>query len=329
MAADSLSQMSSADGEVRSLHQSVEKITEIRGRPIALMVNGLGEIKKRTIVSLIREFEFRQYALNPPAIRHWTVSEMTEHLSLFLQERYVAAASTQSTSQKPLGIVVGGYSPGAFFPEVFELTFPGRLIKRVFPNPPTESFGSGLVEFWGQRKALERLLFGYERDAIAKAVSMERAIDALRQAAPGSQDAATFASLPEEYRNLPPPPTDLTGDLLKVARLIRMEARLEGMPLQEAVEFAEYLGNVTIGFDRFAIGTPAVGGELDVLAIQPEGLHWYRRKKFLRKMASARDRALELEDREEYRATMMAGQSDNIDGDIAVNDEGDDDAPPT
>ncbi len=67
-------------------------------------------------------------------------------------------------------------------------------------------------------------------------------------------------------------------------------ANIDGMPLQDAVEFADYLGNVVIGYDRFTIGPPSVGGCLDVLAIQPEGLSWYRRKEFATQMAQARVR---------------------------------------
>jgi len=71
-------------------------------------------------------------------------------------------------------------------------------------------------------------------------------------------------------------------------RIIEMPHNLDGMPLEEAVEFADYLGMVAVGFDRFTIGPPAIGGEVDVLAIQPEGLSWYRRKKFAAQMAIAR-----------------------------------------
>jgi hypothetical protein len=75
MAADSYSQMSDSNGEVHATHNSVEKITELGDRQIAVMIHGLGSIENRTILSLIREFEFTEYSKSPAPVRNWTVSE--------------------------------------------------------------------------------------------------------------------------------------------------------------------------------------------------------------------------------------------------------------
>jgi hypothetical protein len=52
----------------------------------------------------------------------------------------------------------------------------------------------------------------------------------------------------------------------------------EGMPLQDAIDLAVYLVNVTIGHSRFAVGPPVCGGQIDVATITSRGFQWIRRK---------------------------------------------------
>ncbi len=311
MAADSLSQMSHPDGRaVSTLHQSVEKITEIGGRSIALMINGLGEIRKRTIISLVREFEFEQYGVRGAPIRNWTVETLASNLASFIGRGYreaypVPSADARATESRPdLGIIVGGYSPGKFFPEVFEISFPAGIWTRRFPEAAEPLHGGEFIEYWGQKSALDRILYGYDRATISGAQDLAGMVEQLRHG-PVEGVNMRFEQLPEEYRSLPPPSAEnLVAALMGLGRVIRMQNRLNGMPLQEAVEFVEYLGNVAIGYDRFKTGLPAVGGELDIVAIQPEGLHWYKRKPFLQKMADARDAALTQQERQQMRAAL-------------------------
>lgn len=154
MAADSLSQVGA--GEVNSIHQSVEKITEIRARPIAVMINGLGEIAKRTIISLIREFEFHEYQKSTAPIRTWSVIEMSSQLKVFIGKRYDEAYGTDE-NPPDLGVIVGGYSPGSFFPELYELDFAKNSLRTVVPSKPGNPTGEECIEYWGKRCALEQI----------------------------------------------------------------------------------------------------------------------------------------------------------------------------
>lgn len=53
----------------------------------------------------------------------------------------------------------------------------------------------------------------------------------------------------------------------------------DGMPLQDAIDLAAFLANVTIGHSRFVIGPPVYGGHVDVAAITHNGFSWVRQKK--------------------------------------------------
>ena len=52
----------------------------------------------------------------------------------------------------------------------------------------------------------------------------------------------------------------------------------QGMPIQDAIDLAVYLVNVTIGHSRFALGPPVCGGQIDVAAVTSRGFHWIKRK---------------------------------------------------
>lgn len=301
MAADSLSQISAGD-DVHSLHQSVEKITEIRGRPIAVMINGLGEIEKRTIISLIREFEFRQYQLPTMPIRRCSVGELTSNLFAFLRDKYNATVS-QSEDRPTLGVIVGGYTPEQFFPELYEIDFAADVVRN------TVQAGAGSperIKFWGRTAALERIYGGYDQSALSEALAVSRAQAQLAERGEDLKDLKEMSKerLTELLELMAQPPEEdaaLMDRLQSLGNRMEMRHRLRGMPLQEAVEFADYLGQTAIGYDRFCQGNPTVGGKLDVVAIQPDGLHWYRRKPFLKKMARARQQTVDVSDRDQMR----------------------------
>ena len=305
MAADSFSRMTSKESlETDSVHQCVEKITEIRGRPMAVMVHGIGEIGKRTIISLIREFELIQYNKSKADIRTWSVDALASHLFGFIAKRYDEAypplAASKNTARPTLGIIVGGYSPQQPSPEIVEISFPDYVYHRRFGEGETE-----FAEFWGHTPAAERIFYGVDRAKFSELVAFLEGAKRLRED-PTSADSEKAQALLPLLREYPDAPQGLLEFLAHktTARHLKMDHRLRGMPLQEAVDFGDYLGSVCIGYDRFCRGWPSVGGDLDVVAIQPDGLHWYRRKPFLKEMAAARERALDADDRERLRSGM-------------------------
>ncbi len=62
------------------------------------------------------------------------------------------------------------------------------------------------------------------------------------------------------------------------------------MPIQDAIDLAEFLVHTTVGFTRFKRGAPTVGGPIESAAItKHEGFKWVRRKHYF-------DRSLNPED---------------------------------
>jgi hypothetical protein len=70
------------------------------------------------------------------------------------------------------------------------------------------------------------------------------------------------------------------GDVLVANRLIDANSLplFAAMPLQEAIDYAIHLIRTTIDTLRFEPRFPTVGGPIDVIVVQPEGMHWVQRK---------------------------------------------------
>ena len=53
------------------------------------------------------------------------------------------------------------------------------------------------------------------------------------------------------------------------------------MPIQDAIELAEFLVETTVYFSKFAPGAPTVGGPIEIAAItKHEGFKWVKRKHY-------------------------------------------------
>lgn len=295
MAADSMTQINAPNGLSLKSYPTAEKITELGNLPMATMCSGVGAISQRSIISLIREFEFERLpSLGKTSVEpvgegekgdRPTVSGVAESLRDFIQKRYEATRWPNPPGppipgiavQWPprLTVVVGGYSPQQFFPEVFEIQFPEAIINQKHPVPGAPE-GQPSITWWGVGTSLNRLLHGYDMAELTQAHQ-------LLTKNPQALQTAGIA-----VHGVPPDLPEPNACLAPLAQLARMQVVLDFMPLQEAVEFADYLGQVAIGYSRFSAGMQVVGGELDVLAIQPEGLSWYKRKAFVSSMASSR-----------------------------------------
>jgi hypothetical protein len=169
------------------------------------------------------------------------VGDVAASLCGYLHDVYETQFEGLETEQKPeCGFLVGGYSPDEPFARLFEFGFPN---------------GAGAVEV-GQPDVCGATWRGVDYPF----VRLWRG----------------FA--PAMLQEL------LSKDGLSRERVDELIAPLEigvaydGMPVQDAVNFATYILDTTIGFARFAHGVPACGGPLQVAAILPEsGFQWIAR----------------------------------------------------
>jgi hypothetical protein len=244
LAADSASTLLNVSGGIVQIFEHARKLSQIKDYPIGALTWGQGSIGARNIESLVLEFANPLTPLG--GARPLDVQTVANQLFQFMQQRYQAAYGGLPPNQPPppLGMLVGGISTGNFFPEVYVWEFPRSTAPTlVMPDQPNGSPTFGAV-FYGQTDALVRLLRGYD----------------------------------------PRLPQLLTGAGVQQALITQIETQFlygipfDSMPLQDAVDFADYLCKVVIGRFRFVVGPPTCGGEVDIAAITPRGFQWIRQK---------------------------------------------------
>ena len=266
-----------------NVYLSAEKtINLVKGLPIGLMTYGLGGLMGLSIGSLARDLRKRLTKPDMENFPFWaldrqsyTMADVAERVKLFFyDEMYKAefgepnlgppdeAPAGQSdpwqegVPQEPpveqpapkypvLGFVVAGFSADDYYPEVWTI-----LIDDTGTcHGPTLLYGrevSGVIDFWGQPDALNRLVNGWSYEAF---------------------DRLTGAGVP----------SDVASQIL----LSRTELAHPGMPMQDAIDLVRYLADVTVGYVRFAPGAPTVAPPIDIAAItRHQGFKWVARKHY-------------------------------------------------
>jgi hypothetical protein len=74
-------------------------------------------------------------------------------------------------------------------------------------------------------------------------------------------------------------PSQLPQVIQLIQQQLQMPLVLPAMPLQDAIDLADFLVDLTIKFSRFSPGPPTVGGPIEIAAISKhEGFRWIKRK---------------------------------------------------
>lgn len=257
MATDSAStlRVQGPDGQtgVGKVFNHATKLIQLRDYPIGVATWGSSQIGPRIIASLVEE-----YANSRPPLKQLEEDErdlqvkveargLMDFMADFYEDQY---PHWKENDQAPaaVGVLVGGYSGQAFFPEEYLFNVPQQDFRRLRPpvDDGSQNFGAN---WYGATDAIVRLHFG--RDAnLGKVLSQldidQKKIDQLEQI---------------------------------VRERVQYTVPFEGMPLQDAVDYAIYLVSVTVGRYRFVIGPEVCGGPIDVAAItRDKGFQWVRRK---------------------------------------------------
>jgi hypothetical protein len=237
------------------------KLSHIKDYPIGTLAWGGGEIGSRTIESLIKEYEYHLPSLEEEYEKlkerrmrgesavdtdfPYSVEQIAKNLFRHVKGAYEAAHANTPVEQRPVtGILVSGYSAGQFFPEQWALDIPNSPeIIRIRPDESGKPvFGAN---WYGMTDAIVRLHWGRDDQALALLAQRFQV------------EVSEIHSILEPFQYPVP---------------------FEGMPLQDAIDYAVYLVNVVIGRFRFSIGPEFCGGDIDVAVVTPDAFTWIRRK---------------------------------------------------
>ncbi|MBS1254105.1 MAG: hypothetical protein MAG451_03161 [Anaerolineales bacterium] len=228
-------------------YYNARKLLQIGDFPIGVLTWGQAYIGPRTVESYIRKWEHghkwqsrKEYQAEYDD--SFIVRDVALGLLTHLREAY---EEEYSDDQQPvLGVLVAGYSEGEFFPEIWRFVLP-MDDDVVNQRPDVDGKPDFGASWFGMTDPIVRLHFGRD-EAVVRSIS------------------ETFGIPESEVRDA----------------LQRLEYRIPFamMPLQDAIEYANYMLNVVIGRYRFVVGPELCGGEIDIAAITQREFKWISRK---------------------------------------------------
>jgi hypothetical protein len=227
------------------------KVTHLKDYPIGVMAWGLASFGDRSIQSLIMEFEYGYPSM--AANSQYTVKKVAQDLVDFIKKRYEDYFKTAPEPLPPpehriLGMLIGGFSSKSFYAEQYQYEFPTSTeLREPRPRKPdgTPTFGAS---WFGMTDALVRLIKGFDLSSLQELINR------------GVDKVVIQKWIDDQVSDLP---------------LI-----FDGMPLQDAIDFAEYCVQVTIGRFRFSPGIAACGGDIDIAVMRPSSFTWAKRKQW-------------------------------------------------
>lgn len=255
LAADSVTtlQAVSPDGVyVLNTYEYARKLSHIGDLPVGALSWGAELIGNRNIESLLSEYENTKLSVRydketKKYSTEYKLEDIVNEIFQFMKGKYDEAYGTKPQHEKPLiGLWIAGYSCNEFFPEEYRFEFPNYPTpQRIRPDKDNKPvYGAS---WHGQTDAIVRLYKGY--DPRLRQVLIDKGID-----------QKIIDELPK--------------DLVK----LEWQVMYDGMPLQDAIDLAEYLIKVVIGSYRFPLGAPTCGGHIDIAVITHKGFTWVRRK---------------------------------------------------
>ena len=261
LAADSASTLATTTNTVVNVYNNANKIFNLRkGLPIGLITWGLGSIGGTSISTLAKDLR-RRFAGDDPNHLEWKLDpanymlrSVAERVREFMyDERYAPADQAAQAAGAPpatgLGFFVVGYSAGADQAEEYHLELatagcaPPALVRQADESGATWA---------GQPECISRILNG------------------------------TGSLMPEILeQDLGVPAAEVPAKMAAIGAKLAAPMVNSAMPVQDAIDLAEFLVEASIQFSRFMPGSPTVGGPVESAAISKhEGFKWIKRKHY-------------------------------------------------
>lgn len=235
---------------VVKIYYNAKKLLQIGDFPIGLLTWGQAYVGMRTMESLVREWEYDSHWQSRKEYKKkhntaFKVRECAEKWYTHLARLYSTEFGNRPTEQRPaLGVVIAGYSEGDFFPEIWRFVLP--IDDKVHNQRPNKDGKPDFGANWfGLVEPIVRLHWG--RDDRAVAIISEK------------------FDIPQQ-------------DVRKALEPLQYRVPFAVMPLQDAIEYAQYTLDVAIGRYRFVIGPELCGGEIDIAAVTQREFKWISRK---------------------------------------------------
>jgi hypothetical protein len=170
-------------------------------------------------------------------------------------QAYSSAEQQSPVNGPSLGLLVAGFSTDADLAEIYRIE-----IDKGACSAPILSKGENETGYlwYGQPEALNRLLRGYD----ARLPAVFRGL--LQQGGFQGDLDATVAQI-----------------MSQVDSLFEIPLYTPPMPIQDAIDLANFLVQTAIGFTRFRPGSPTVGGPTEIATVtKHDGFKWIKHKRY-------------------------------------------------
>lgn len=190
---DSATQISGMDQHgnigILKVYQNAIKLFHLPNLPVGILSYGIGNIEKKSIRTLIREFS-KEKTYSPK--EKFTISGIANDLLVHTRSHYSQEFRALPDPQKPsLGMFVAGYSFGQSLGEEWEFVLPADNEARVV-RPP-EQFGSS----WrGMSLPFTRLYFGKDPRGIKEIESLGVSSEKIDQVFAKYRGAVIYDGMP-------------------------------------------------------------------------------------------------------------------------------------
>lgn len=250
---------------VINVYNNANKVFNLRkGKPIGAITWGSGSIGAVSISTLIKDLRSRfsgesQQHLDWTIGENYTVQQVAERLRAYVFEEHYRNAFAAWPIKPALGFIVAGYSSGANAAEEFKID----INQNGECGPPIQLRQrpeTGLT--WsGEPDAINRIILGY---------------------------SAELPNILQNNLGVPQEQMPIVMGLLQ--QNLQAPVVNPAMPIQDAIDLAEFLVDLTIKFKRFAPGAPTVGGPIEIAAItKHEKFRWVRRKYYFERNLNPED----------------------------------------
>lgn len=235
-----------------NVYNNANKIFNLRkGLRIGAVTWGAGSIGAASTSTLLKDFRdeltngSNDWKLDT---NEYSVQDVAEKLKRFIYDEHYKPKFQAETGKPEIGFIVAGYSTNGANAEEYRIDIQADG-QCTGPKPVRKEDECGIT--WsGQPEALNRLILGIS------------------------------ALAPEVLKSELNLDDERVKDLMH-AMVPRLQAPLisSAMPLQDAIDLAEFLADVAVQWSRFMPGAQSVGGPVEVAAISKhEGFRWIKRK---------------------------------------------------
>jgi len=241
----------SPDGKtlgVVNVYENADKVFNLcKGFPIGVITWGSGSIGNSSISTLVKDFRKELSKSLTPDCKY-NITEISAEFAEFIYNGHYVPSFASWPRKPDIGFIIAGYGSGLDYAEEWII----EIINGQM-NDPRKLRGEGEsgIAWNGEPEAITRLYFGH---GIKLPVVLKDS---------GLDD-------------------EKIGEIMsKIRGSLLVPLVVPPLPIQDAIDLAEFLVETTMKFSKFKPGPQTVGGPIDIAAItKHEGYKWVKRKHY-------------------------------------------------